>query len=89
VTGTYHAVAAGETSWFGYARHVIEFARKAGQSIRVAPQAIEPVPSSQFPTAAKRPANSRMSTQKIRHTFGLTLPDWRVGVERMLLEVLA
>jgi len=88
VTGTYHAVAAGETSWFGYARHVIEFARQAGQSIRVAPEAIEPVPSSQFPTTARRPANSRMSTQKIRHTFGLTLPDWRVGVERMLLEVL-
>ena len=50
--GTYHAVAAGETSWHGYARHVIDFARAAGQPIKVAPEAIEPVPTSAFPTPA-------------------------------------
>jgi dTDP-4-dehydrorhamnose reductase len=88
VAGTYHAVAAGETSWHGYARHVIEFARALGEPIKVAPEAIEPVPTSAFPTPAKRPSNSRMDTHKLRATFGLNLPSWQAGVERMLTEVL-
>ena len=89
VAGTYHAVAAGETSWFDYARHVIEFARAHGEPIKVAPEAIEPVPTSAFVTAARRPGNSRMNTSKLRHTFGLQLPNWQTGVDRMLTEVLS
>jgi dTDP-4-dehydrorhamnose reductase len=88
VAGTYHAVAAGETSWYGYARHVVEYARAAGLPIKVATHAIEPVASSAFPTAARRPLNSRMDTRKLRDTFGLVLPGWRMGVERMLAELL-
>jgi dTDP-4-dehydrorhamnose reductase len=86
--GTYHAVASGETSWYGYARHVIEFARSAGQAVRVKPQDIMPVPTSAYPTAAARPRNSRLDTRKLQHNFGLALPDWRIGVDRMLREVL-
>jgi len=89
LAGTYHAVAQGATSWHGYARHVIEFARAAGQPIRVAPEAVEAVPTSAFPTPAKRPHNSRLDTAKLRHAFGLTLPPWQAGVERMLTEVLS
>ena len=88
LAGTYHAVAQGETSWHGYARHVIEFARAAGQPIKVAADAVRAVPTSAFPTPAKRPGNSRMNTRKLRDTFGLTLPAWQSGVERMLTEVL-
>ena len=88
LAGTYHAVAQGGTSWHGYARHVIEFARAAGQPIKVAPEAIHAVPTSAFPTPARRPANSRMNTHKLRSAFGLTLPPWQAGVERMLIEVL-
>ncbi|MBL8301669.1 MAG: sugar nucleotide-binding protein, partial [Ideonella sp.] len=88
VGGTYHAVASGHTSWHGYASHVIAFARQAGQALRVDPAAIEPVPTSAFPTPARRPTNSRMDTTRLRETFGVTLPDWRVGVDRMLNEVL-
>ena len=86
--GTYHAVADGHTSWYDYARRVIEFARSKGQDIKVAANAIEPVPSSAFVTAAKRPTNSRMNTTKLRLTFGLQLPRWEAGVDRMLTEVL-
>ena len=89
VSGTYHLVAAGETSWHGYARHVIEHARAAGQDLRVAAAAIEPVPTSAFPTPARRPANSRLDTTRLRNTFGLTLPSWQSGVDRLLAEVLA
>jgi dTDP-4-dehydrorhamnose reductase len=88
LSGTYHAVAAGETSWHGYARHVIEFARRGGHPITVASESVEPVPTSAFPTPARRPGNSRMNTRKLRDAFGLTLPTWQSGVERMLTEVL-
>lgn len=89
LAGTYHAVASGETNWHGYARHVIEFARTAGHPVQVSTDAIEPVPTSAFPTPAKRPHNSRMNTSKLQQAFGLTLPPWQAGVERMLTEVLA
>ena len=87
LAGTYHAVASGETSWHGYAKHVIEFARAAGQPIKVAPENLVAVPTSAFPTPAKRPGNSRMNTHKLQHTFGLALPRWQNGVDRMLTEV--
>ena len=85
---TYHAVAADATSWHGYASHVIEFARAAGQPIRVAPERIAAIPTSAYPTPARRPLNSRLDTSRLERSFGLVLPDWRVGVERMLREVL-
>jgi dTDP-4-dehydrorhamnose reductase len=88
VSGTYHAVAAGETTWHGYASHVIEHARAAGQAIQVPQGAIDPVPTSAFPTPARRPANSRLDTTRLRQTFDLTLPPWQQGVDRMLAEVL-
>ena len=88
VQGTYHAVAAGETTWHAYAQYVIEFARAAGLPIKVAADAVRPVPTSSVPTPAKRPLNSRMKTTKLRDTFELNLPPWQVGVERMLTEFL-
>jgi len=86
--GTYHCVAAGETSWHDYACHVVEFARSAGQPIKVARENIRRVSSAAFQSLAKRPANSRLSTRKLRESFGLVLPDWRLGVNRMLTEIL-
>jgi dTDP-4-dehydrorhamnose reductase len=86
--GMYHAVAAGETSWHGYATHVIDFARAAGLPVKVAARAIDAVPTSAFPTPARRPGNSRMSTLKLQQAFGVHLPPWQQGVERMLRETL-
>ena len=88
VSGLYHLVAGGQTSWHGYAEFVVEYARQAGIPIKVAPGAIEPVPTSAFPTPARRPKNSRMDTSKLQQTFGLNLPDWQSGVVRMLTEIL-
>ena len=88
LSGTYHAVAGGQTSWHGYARHVIEHARAAGRPVRVAPGAIEAVPTSAFPTPAKRPLNSRLDTRKLQDRFGLRLPPWESGVDRLLAEIL-
>ena len=88
LAGTYHCVAAGETSWFGYARFVVEWARARGHPIRVAPDAIHPTPTADYPTPARRPLNSRLDTTRLRRAFALHLPPWQVGVERMLAEVL-
>ena len=89
VSGLYNLVAAGETSWYGYASFVIDYARRAGTPLKVTPEAINPVPTSAFPTAAKRPLNSRLDAAKLQHTFGLHLPHWQNGVTRMLEEILA
>ncbi|MDE2566536.1 MAG: dTDP-4-dehydrorhamnose reductase [Burkholderiales bacterium] len=88
LAGTYHCVAGGETHWQGYASFVVERARALGAAIKVAPQAIRPIPSSAYPTPAARPLNSRLDTRKLQAAFGLVLPDWQVGVERMLAEIL-
>lgn len=86
LSGVYHAVASGETSWHGYASFVIERARQKGRELKV--QTIDPVPTSAFPTPAQRPHNSRLSTHKLQQVFGLRLPPWQQGVERMLTEIL-
>jgi len=88
VSGLYHLVAGGETSWHGYASFVLDFARRAGITLKAAPEAIRPVPTSAFPTPARRPHNSRMDTAKLQHTFDLNLPLWQTGVARMLSELL-
>ena len=87
LVGTYHCVADGETTWHAYARFVIEWARARGHAIRVAPEAILAVPTTEYPTPARRPLNSRLSTARLRTAFGLHLPHWQLGVERMLEEV--
>ena len=86
--GLYHLVARGETTWHGYARFVLAQAQAAGVELKAGPQAVEPVPTSAFPTPARRPGNSRLDTSKLRDTFGLHLPQWQDGVARMLREVL-
>lgn len=88
LTGTYHAVAGGETSWHDYARYVIEFARNRGKPVKVAPDQVLAIPTSDYLTPARRPLNSRLSTAKLQQRFGLKLPDWQRGVERMLEEIL-
>ncbi len=88
LAGLYHLVAAGETSWHGYAQLVIEEASVLGETLKVSPDRILPITTADYPTPAKRPANSRLDTTKLRTTFGLHLPDWKDGVRRMLVEML-
>lgn len=87
VGGLYHLSAAGEITWHGYARFVIEQARAAGWPVTVADQAIAKVPTTAFPTAATRPHNSRLDCRKLETTFGLQMPDWRDGVDRVVEEL--
>ncbi|XYJ11593.1 dTDP-4-dehydrorhamnose reductase [Telluria sp. B2] len=86
--GLYHLTASGETSWHGYARYVLDIACAAGAALKAAPDSVAAVPTTAFPTPAQRPLNSRLDTDKLQVTFGLTLPDWRAGVDRMVREIL-
>lgn len=86
--GVHHLAASGTTTWHGYASHVIETACRLQPAQALKVQAIDPVPTSAFPTPAQRPHNSRLNTTRLQQTFGLTLPAWQQGVDRMLAEIL-
>ena len=87
--GLYHLAAAGETTWHAYAQHVLAQALLEKPTLPIKATELAPVPTSAFPTPARRPLNSRLATQHLQSTFGLTLPPWQQGVNRMLAEVLA
>jgi len=87
-SGLYHLVAGGETSWHGYASHVIAQAQKLRPELNWAVKDIAPVPTTAFPTPARRPLNSRLNTRKLQSQFALTLPHWQQGVDRLLSEIL-
>ena len=87
--GLYHLVASGETNWCDYARFVVSEALAAGGLLALAPDAIRGIASSEYPTAAVRPANSRLETAKLRKAFDLELPNWQSGVQHILQQILA
>jgi len=73
VKGIYHAVNAGETSWYGFAKKIFD--------IIPVPVELIPVPSEEYKTAAARPKNSRLSCQKLQDTFGLKMGHWEDVLE--------
>ena len=87
--GIYHLAAAGATSWHGYAEFIATSALAAGHTLRAAPDRIRPIPSSARPQAARRPANSRLDTGRLRGTFGVRLPPWQDDVRQVVTTLLA
>lgn len=86
--GLYHLVAGGETTWYDYARFVINQAAAAVKTMKVTLNNIHPITTDDYPLPAKRPANSRLDTSLIRNTFNLELPDWQHGVNHVLQQIL-
>ena len=86
--GIYHLAPAGETTWHAYAKYVIAQASQAQPAIKIKATEIAPIPTSTYPTSARRPHNSRLNTHKLQTAFGLHLPPWQDGVRRMLAEIL-
>lgn len=83
--GTFHLVAGGETTWCGFARAIMARGVAAGLLER-APQ-VDAIDSAQFPTKAKRPANSVLDTTRLRETFDITLPSWQQGLDQVIAEL--
>lgn len=86
LAGLYHLVASGQTTWHDYATFVIEHAQAMGKELLV--NKIKPITTSEYPTAAERPLNSRLNTNKFCNSFQLVLPEWQNGVIRMLNETI-
>ena len=86
--GLYHLAAQGETTWNRYAKHVIAQAGRVQPAMKIVATEVAAVPASAFPTPAKRPHNSRLDCARLQSVFGLTLPAWQHGVDRMLAEIL-
>lgn len=86
--GTYHLAARGETSWYEYARLIIQEAARSGMEMKTTQESIIPVPSEEFPTAAARPKNSRLDTTLLQKTFSLHIPSWEQCVMRTVKEIL-
>lgn len=86
-SGVYHCVNAGETSWCEYAKFVLGFAQRAGVALKAGPAEVTAIPTSAYPTPAKRPASSRLDTSKLRGTFGLRLPPWQDSLTHTLRSI--
>jgi dTDP-4-dehydrorhamnose reductase len=86
--GLFHVAAGGATSWCDYARFVVARAIAAGRPLRLAPDRIRAITTAEYPLPAPRPANCRLDTTHFRETFGLRLPDWRIGVGHVLEQIL-
>ena len=89
LAGLYHCVASGETNWHGYAQTVLAQAQSLGWALKAGPDQVLPTATANYPTPARRPLNSRLDTTRLRAAFGLELPQWQLGVARMLTEISA
>ncbi len=86
--GIYHLAAAGETTWHAYAQYVLQTAQRLKPSLQYKVQEVAAVPTSEFPTPAKRPLNSRLNCRKLENALHLQLPAWQTGVDQMLSKIL-
>ncbi len=84
--GLYHLAPAGETSWHGFATFIAEWLLGQGLAIQATPERIASIATSEWPTPAQRPLNSRLDTTRLERAFDLTLPPWRQAVARALQE---
>ena len=78
--GIFHATGQGDTTWCGFARAIMQgSADRGGPSCRV-----KPITTADYPTPVRRPADSRLDGSKLQSVYGITLPDWRDGLDRCL-----
>lgn len=84
VFGIFHLAGSGTTNWSGFARRIFEASRaNGGPTARV-----KDIPAADYPTKARRPANSRLSSAKFAKTFGWTTPDWRNSTDLVVRRLL-
>lgn len=87
LAGIYHLAAAGETSWHGFARLVLEHAERNGVALKVSADKVGAIATEAYPLPAPRPHNSRLALGKLETTFQLKMPPWQQGAQRMLDEI--
>jgi dTDP-4-dehydrorhamnose reductase len=85
VQGVYHAVNSGETTWFGFAQEFLRCFAKARPEAKLA--RLVPISSSEYPTPARRPVNSRLDCGRLKEVFGLAMPAWQESAAAVVSEV--
>src|SRR5690606_7343652 len=85
--GICHLACRGATSWHGFATAIFEEGRKRGLGFIV--RDVDPIPSRDYPTPARRPANSRLDLTRLRARFGIETPEWRSALGRVMDEIAA
>ncbi|SOD16752.1 dTDP-4-dehydrorhamnose reductase [Nitrosomonas ureae] len=88
ISGLFNLTAKGYTSWYEFAKFILEYVEKRNLPLKIHSTDIDPISSVEFPLPAKRPLNSRLNTSKLENTFHLSLPAWQTGVSRILTEIL-
>jgi dTDP-4-dehydrorhamnose reductase len=83
--GVFHFTAAGETSWHGFASAILAEASRIGFDINT--DSVEPIPTTDYPTPATRPAYSVLNTDKIKPWLSAPVPEWRDSLKNMLQEL--
>ncbi|GAB2581201.1 dTDP-4-dehydrorhamnose reductase [Nitrincola alkalisediminis] len=87
-SGTYHLAPRGEVSWHGFAQAIFKFAAVAGINLAITPDAVEPIPSSDYPTPAQRPQNSRLNLTQLESALNCELPSWQSQLQLTIEEYL-
>lgn len=88
ISGLYHLVAGGSTSWHGFAQFIVNEALEQGIQLGVNLEDVLPISSSDYPLPAPRPANSQLTSTKLCTAFGLALPAWQLHAKRAISEIL-
>lgn len=86
--GLYHLTAGGETSWHGFASYVLQHAKTLGVPLALDPARIDAIPTSEFPTPARRPENSRLNCETLESALGIQMPDWRLHAARAVEQLI-
>lgn len=81
-SGIYHLCNKGETSWYNFAIKIFELARKNNIELKI--KTVNPIPTSKYPTPAKRPLNSRLNCSKAESVLNITMPDWQESLEKTI-----
>jgi dTDP-4-dehydrorhamnose reductase len=81
--GVFHMAPAGETTWCGFAREIFAQSRQLGGPFAE----VAAITTAEYPTRARRPANSRFDCSKLADVYGIRLPDWRDGLGRCMKEL--
>jgi dTDP-4-dehydrorhamnose reductase len=86
-SGVYHLAPSGVASWHAFAVALVQEARRQGLPVKVSDEAVAPIASKDYPTPARRPANSALDTGKLQKLLGHAMPDWREDVTRVVREL--
>ncbi len=92
-SGVYHFTNTGSTSWFGFAKAILQAYELKAQgfglpALKIQSETITPITTADYPTPAARPANSRLDNTKLHTMFGVMLPAWESSLEAVMQQIL-